>query len=551
MLTELSIKNYALIKEANINFKNNLNIITGETGSGKSILLGCVNICLGKRFNKDMMRNEDEETIASCLFTVDDNNLINKLKEMDIDISDNQIIIYRKISKNKNISKINDIPVTLNKIKEVSELLLEVYGQHDSEDLRKNYKHLEFLDEYIGNIIYDKKNNIRKELSDLKNIKDEFSKYNIDESQRLREIDLLNYEIKELEEANLEIGEEEKLSNEYKKITNSKNILDSLYKAKDILQNNNLSTAVREIKSILKYDDSLNDIYKCITDCESLNRDLQNDIDNKINDYNIDEKQLYDIENRLNLIRKILMKYDNKIEKALNEYEIKKERLETLIDYDKNKKLINDKILEKEKYINSLCNELSNIRKKYAKEFEEKLIFELKDLGFLDVKFKIELNKKEYFTEDGFDECIFYISLNTGEKMMPLSEVASGGELSRIMLSIKTILSNNYGKETLIFDEIDQGISGITASKVAKKLKKISKNHQVICITHLPQIAAASDNHYLINKNVEDNRTITNIKELDMDGMIKEIGRLIGNDEVLTDKVLANAKELKENANKI
>lgn len=551
MLTELSIKNYALIKEANINFKNNLNIITGETGSGKSILLGCVNICLGKRFNKDMMRNEDEETIASCLFTVDDNNLINKLKEMDIDVSDNQIIIYRKISKNKNISKINDIPVTLNKIKEVSELLLEVYGQHDSEDLRKNYKHLEFLDEYIGNIIYDKKNNIRKELSDLKKIKDEFSKYNIDESQRLREIDLLNYEIKELEEANLEVGEEEKLSNEYKKITNSKNILDSLYRAKDILQNNNLSTAVREIKSILKYDDSLNDIYKCITDCESLNRDLQNDIDNKINDYNIDEKQLYDIENRLNLIRKILMKYDNKIEKALNEYEIKKERLETLTDYDKNKKLINDKILEKEKYINSLCNELSDMRKKYAKEFEEKLIFELKDLGFLDVKFKIELNKKEYFTEDGFDECIFYISLNTGEKMMPLSEVASGGELSRIMLSIKTILSNNYGKETLIFDEIDQGISGITASKVAKKLKKISKNHQVICITHLPQIAAASDNHYLINKKVEDNRTITNIKELDMDGMIKEIGRLIGNDEVLTDKVLANAKELKENANKI
>ena len=551
MLTELSIKNYALIKEANINFKNNLNIITGETGSGKSILLGCVNICLGKRFNKDMMRNEDEETIASCLFTVDDNNLINKLKEMDIDVSDNQIIIYRKISKNKNISKINDIPVTLNKIKEVSELLLEVYGQHDSEDLRKNYKHLEFLDEYIGNIIYDKKNNIRKELSDLKKIKDEFSKYNIDESQRLREIDLLNNEIKELEEANLEVGEEEKLSNEYKKITNSKNILDSLYRAKDILQNNNLSTAVREIKSILKYDDSLNDIYKCITDCESLNRDLQNDIDNKINDYNIDEKQLYDIENRLNLIRKILMKYDNKIEKALNEYEIKKERLETLTDYDKNKKLINDKILEKEKYINSLCNELSDMRKKYAKEFEEKLIFELKDLGFLDVKFKIELNKKEYFTEDGFDECIFYISLNTGEKMMPLSEVASGGELSRIMLSIKTILSNNYGKETLIFDEIDQGISGITASKVAKKLKKISKNHQVICITHLPQIAAASDNHYLINKKVEDNRTITNIKELDMDGMIKEIGRLIGNDEVLTDKVLANAKELKENANKI
>ena len=206
--------------------------------------------------------------------------------------------------------------------------------------------------------------------------------------------------------------------------------------------------------------------------------------------------------------------------------------------------------MTKQKELDNLCERLSVLRKTKSKEFEDKLIYELKDLGFLDVRFEIELTKKENPTEDGYDDCVFYISLNTGEKLMPLSEVASGGELSRIMLSIKTVLSNNYGKETLIFDEIDQGISGITATKVAKKLKKISRNHQVICITHLPQIACMADNHYMITKNVEDERTQTIVTELNMNGMINEIGRLIGTNEILTDKVLANAKELKENAMK-
>ena len=331
-------------------------------------------------------------------------------------------------------------------------------------------------------------------------------------------------------------------------MSNAKNIIDSIYRAKEILSESNIGLASKELKSVLKYDNELNTVYENLSNLESLARDLERDLEDKIDDYNVDDKKLYDVENRLNAIRKVLMKYDNSVDKALKEYKEKERSLNLLSDYEKNKSQAEEKIENKRKELNKLCEVLSNLRKLKAKEFEEKLVLELKDLGFLDVRFNVELTKKENPTEDGYDDCVFYISLNTGEKMMPISEVASGGELSRIMLSIKTVLSNNYGKETLIFDEIDQGISGITATKVAKKLKKISLNHQVICITHLPQIACMADNHYMITKNVEDNRTLTNVYELDMDGMIKELGRLIGTNEVLTDKVLANAKELKETA---
>ena len=548
MLSELSIKNFALIKEANINFKNNLNIITGETGSGKSILLGSVNMCLGKRFNRDMMRDENEETIASVVFDVQDKAIIDKLSEMDISLDDGKVIIYRKINKDKNTTKINDLPCTLNKIKEVTDLLLDVYGQHDSEDLRKNSKHLDFLDDYIGLESDKQKIVIKQKVNELKAMVEDFKSFNMDESQRLREIDLLTYEINELSEIDLKEGEEEQLSDEYKKLSNAKNIIDSIYKTKEILTESNIGLASKELKTVLKYDEELDTVYKGLSDLESLARDLSRELENKIDDYNVDDKKLYEIENRLNAIRKVLMKYDNNIDKALKEFDEKKKRLDILNDYEKSKKLANEKIIQKQKELDDLCEKLSNLRKTKAKEFEEKLIYELKDLGFLDVRFKIELTKKDNPTEDGFDDCVFYISLNTGEKLMPISEVASGGELSRIMLSIKTVLSNNYGKETLIFDEIDQGISGITATKVAKKLKKISRNHQVICITHLPQIACMADNHYMITKNVEDNRTLTNVTELDMNGMIKEIGRLIGTNENLTDTVLANAKELKETA---
>lgn len=551
MLESLAVKNFALIKEAHIDFKNNLNVLTGETGSGKSILIGSINLALGMRASKDYMRDENEDTTVSIAFEVKDKDTLDFIREQDIPVDeDGKIIIYRRITKDKNIAKINDEPSTLNKIKEVTEKLIDIYGQHDGESLRKNAKHIEFLDTFIGAESINKKEIVSKLYTELKAKKEKLATFNLDERMRLREIDILKYEVDELEKANLKTGEEEELADKFKLISNSKNIIESLTNALNALQDLNLSAAVKEVKSAVKYDDSLNDIYSSLMDCDSIVSDSIKELDKKIDQYDIDEKDYASMENRLDLIRGILAKYNNSVDKALSEFEYKKKRLIELADYDNEKKKAEEDVAKAEKKLEKAAVELSDLRKQYAKDFIVKIIEELKDLGFLDVKFDINIDRKDEITRDGFDDVTFMISLNTGEKMRALSDVASGGELSRIMLSIKTILSESFGTETLIFDEIDAGISGITASKVASKLNRIAKNHQVILITHLPQIAAMADNHFVIKKEVADDRTITTIEQLDNKGMIDEIGRLISSSGELTNTVIANAKELKESAMK-
>lgn len=551
MLESLAVKNFALIKEAHIDFKNNLNVLTGETGSGKSILIGSINLALGMRASKDYMRDENEDTTVSISFEVKDKETLDYIKEQDIPVDeDGKVIIFRRITKDKNIAKINDEPSTLNKIKEVTEKLIDIYGQHDGESLRKNAKHIEFLDSFIGNEAVEKKEVVSKFYTELKEKREKLATFNLDERMRLREIDILKYEVDELEKANLKNGEEEELAERFKLVSNSKNIIESLTNALNALQDLNLSAAVKEVKSAVKYDDSLNDIYSSLMDCDSIVSDSIKELDKKIEQYDIDERDYANMENRLDLIRGILAKYNNSVDKALSELDYKKKRLIELDDYDNEKKKAEDEVAKAEKKLEKAAADLSELRKKYSKDFIEKIVEELKDLGFLDVKFDISIEKKNEITRDGFDEVTFMISLNTGEKMRALSDVASGGELSRIMLSIKTILSESFGTETLIFDEIDAGISGITASKVASKLNRIAKNHQVILITHLPQIAAMADNHFVIKKEVADDRTITTIEQLDDKGMIDEIGRLVSSSGELTSTVLANAKELKESAMK-
>ena len=549
MLESLYIKNFALIKEVSLDFHDHLNILTGETGSGKSILIDSINLALGKRASKDIIREGDNETVISLTFVENNKDILSILKEMDIPIDeDNKIVIFRKISHDKNISKINDVPCTLTKIKQAGELLIDIYGQHDSEDLRKNAKHIAFLDDFIGDEIIPIKKEIISLYNDLKNVKEKLNLFNLDERMRLREIDILTYEIDELKNINIKPGEEEELADKLKLIQNSKNIIDSLSTSKNILQNIDLSKIIKELKYAMKYDDSLSELCDMCYDAENIINDLSSEIEDKYDNYDVNESDLNNIENRLNSIRSVLSKYHNNIDEALNELKIKEKRLDLLNNYEDDKNKVNEEIKIISEKLENEANKLSAIRKKYSVSFVEKLINELKDLGFNDCRFNIELSKKDIITKDGMDDCIFYISLNTGEKLRPLSDVASGGELSRIMLSIKTILSKTYGTETLIFDEVDQGISGLTASKVAIKLNRISNNKQVLCITHLPQIAAMADSHYEISKEVSNNRTNTIVKELDKKGMINEIGRLIGSSENLTENVINNAKELKNEA---
>lgn len=546
MIESLSVKNFALIKEAHIDFRDNLNVITGETGSGKSILIGSINLALGMRANKDYLRDDNEEMSVVISFDVKSEELKKYIEELDVPMSDDKVIIYRKVTKDKNVVKINDEPCTLSKIKDLTEKLIDIYGQHDSESLRKNARHIEFLDDFIGNEVIEKKKNILEHLTVLKSAREKLDTFNLDEKMRLREIDILKYEIEELENAHLKEGEEEELADKFKLASNSKNIIEALTTAFNSLQESRFDYAVKEVKDAMKYDSSLSSIYESLTDVENIVRDNIKELDKRISSYDIDEKEFKVMEDRLDFIRRILSKYGNSIDSAISQLAEKKERLNSLINYESEKKKAEEKVEKCEKKLYSAASDLSELRKQHKKSFIDKLLFELRDIGFTDAKFDIDINEKQDITKDGFDDVVFMISLNAGEKLRPLSEVASGGELSRIMLSIKTILSDTYGTETLIFDEIDAGISGITATKVAAKLNRIAKNHQVILITHLPQIAAMADNHFVIEKKVDDNRTLTTITELTEDGMIEEIGRLISSGGTLTETVLANAKELKE-----
>ena len=548
MIESLSVKNFALIKEGHIDFKNNLNVLTGETGSGKSILIDSINLALGMRASKDLIR--DDNDIISIGISFDISKCIDSLNldELGIIPVDDKIIINRIITKDKNVVKINDEPCTLNKVKRLTEKLIDIYGQHDGEDLRKNAKHIQFFDDFIGKDTIKYKKNIGEYIKELKVAKEKLDSFSLDESMRLREIDILQYEINEIENANLKKGEEEELTEKFKKLSNSKNIIDSLTNAYNYLQEIKIEYAMREIKDAMKYDKTLNSIFDSLSDVDSIISDSISDIDKRIGDFDVDSGEFSTIEDRLDTIRKILSKYNNSFDNAMIQFEAKKKRLDELINYENEKKKAENKVKDIEKKLYDEANRLSTLRKEHIKDFVDKIIFELKDIGFTNVRFDIKVDKKDDITKDGFDDVVFMISLNAGEKLKPLGDIASGGELSRIMLSIKTILSETYGTETLIFDEIDSGISGITASKVASKLNKIAKNHQVILITHLPQIAAMADNHFVIEKKVVNDRTLTTIEQLDENGMINEIGRLISSSGALSKTVLANAKELKDKA---
>lgn len=548
MIESLKVQNFALIKEAHIDFKDNLNVLTGETGSGKSILLGSINLALGMRASKDIIRDENGETSVSISFYIKDKSILDFITKKDILVEDNRVIIYRKITKDKNIIKINDEPCTLSKLREITEKLIDVYGQHDGEDLRKDTRHIEFLDEFIGDKVLPLKQNIILCLDELKIANEKYESFNLDEKMRLREIDILKYEIEELKNADIKENEEEELSEKYKLLSNSKNIVNSLTTALNVLEESNYNAAIRELKDAKKFDNDLENIYQSLLDADSIVSDCIKEIDSKIDNYDVDEETLHNMSDRLNVIRSILAKYDNSIDKANEELASKIKRLSDLEDYDNQKRNVEEEIKTAKNKLSVACKNLTSLRMSFKKEFENKILTELIDLGFHSAIFEIDFKEKKIPTKDGIDDVTFLVSLNKGEKIKPLSEVASGGELSRIMLAIKTILSDSYGTETLIFDEIDAGISGITASKVANKLNRIAKKHQVILITHLPQIAAMADSHFVIEKKVIKDRTITSITELDKKGMIDEIGRLISSSGELTENVIANAKELKNKA---
>ena len=552
MLLNVSVKNLALIKESDIYFKDGMNILSGETGAGKSIIIGSINIALGGKVNKEMVRSGEDHAMVELVFKVDRESTRKKLEDAGVTLEDGEVIVTRKIVNGRSITKVNGETFPVSALRDITALLIDIHGQHDHQSLLKVDKHIGILDEFAATEISDVKNDVLKAYNAYVDAKNELEMFDMDEEQRIRECEFYNFEINEITDADLTIGEDNDIEESFKKVANMKKILESVSVVHNVMNGDTgenvldmLGRAVSEMASVSDYDDSLKDIYNQLVSIEDLCISVSRDVSGYADSSEFDEERAKKLEERLDLINHLKLKYGNTIEKILEYRDEKQQKLELLENYDIKKKQAQQKLDETEKILDKKCEKLSNLRKKYAVEFEKRVVETLEDLNFLQVKFKVDFKKSGTYSANGNDKAEFMISTNPGEPLMPLAKIASGGELSRIMLGIKTIMAGQDDIDTLIFDEIDTGISGRSAQKVAEQMKLLSKKHQIICITHLPQIAAMADNHLKIEKTSEGNETSTKIYPLDEEKSVEELARMLGGAEI-TETVMQNAREMKK-----
>ena len=551
MLQNLHVKNLALINETEVDFKEGLNILSGETGAGKSIIIGSINLALGEKVQKEMLRENADYALVELIFSVTDPRQKELLKELDVIPENDQIILSRKIVNGRGVAKVNSESVPVSKMKAIASVLIDIHGQHEHQSLLSKRKHLEILDDYAKEELADWKQKVRASYQEYRRIEEELAHADVNEEERLRELSFLEYEVREIEEAGLEIGEDETLEANYRKFSNGKKIMEAVNGAylltgsQDDSASELIGRAVRELGAGAAYDEQVKNLEDQLLQIDSLVNDFNREIAEYIDETEFDDETFYQMEKRLDEINHLKSKYGNSIASVLEAAEKKRERMAKLADYDaylsRLKKQLECAMEELEGY----CEQVSKIRKKYAVTLTAAVTEALKDLNFLDVRFEMQFERTPDCTANGTDDAEFLISTNPGEPVKPLGKVASGGELSRIMLAIKTVLADNDAIETLIFDEIDSGISGRTAQMVSEKMNVLGRNHQIICITHLPQIAAMADAHYLIEKSVENQATVSRIRELSSEESIEELARMLGGVEI-TDKVRESAKEMKE-----
>ncbi len=555
MLQNLHVKNLALIDETEVEFTNGLNILSGETGAGKSIIIGSINLALGEKVSKEMLRDNGETAFVELIFHVENENTIAKLKALDVDPEDGTVILSRKITSGRAVGRVNGEAVSVSRMKEIASLLIDIHGQHEHQSLLSKRKHLEILDAYAKDAIGDKKDKIVEAYRRYRSLKDEWEHSNVDAEERKREFSFLEYEVKEIEDAQLHNGEDEELEQQYRRFSNGKKIMEGVNGAYAVtggeMENASemIGRAVRELSAVSSYDEAVAGLEGQLAEIDNLLSDFNHEISSYISDADFDEEAFYQIEKRLDLINHLKSKYGNTITEILNEYEKKQKRIQVLSDYDSYLADMERELTKSKEELEQFCSELSEIRKKEAVKLTKAIRRALLDLNFLDVTFEMKFDRTEDYTASGYDAPEFLISTNPGEPVKPLGKVVSGGELSRIMLGIKTVMAETDEIESLIFDEIDSGISGRTAQMVSEKMNLLGKNHQIICITHLPQIAAMADSHYLIEKSVENQSTHSRIHKLDQEQSVKELARMLGGVEI-TDTVIQNAREMKEMAHK-
>ena len=550
MLLELHVKNLALIEKADVEFGEGLNILTGETGAGKSIIIGSVTMALGGKAPKGSIRPGADYAYIELVFSVAGEEKRKALRELDVEpTEDGLVIISRKLTSARSISRINDETVTMARLSQITGLLLDIHGQHEHQSLLYKSKHLEILDAYVKAATQPVKQTIADRYRIYRSLEEKLRGFDLDAESRIREADFLRFEIEEIETSALKEGEEEELTSVYRRYSHSRRIAECLGAAYEAVEGDWLARALKEVEQASEYDESLGGIRDQLYDADSILRDAGREMSAYLDSMEMDEETFRKTEERLDLIHNLQAKYGPTVEAICQKLEQKKKRLEELEDYDAHKKRMEQELEECRNGLEKLCTQLTGIRKKASRTLVKKIKQGLVDLNFLDVEFDMEFEKLDHFTPSGWDGAQFLISTNPGQPMRPLKDVASGGELSRIMLAIKTVLADSDDIPTLIFDEIDTGISGRTAQKVSEKLMLIAKSHQVICITHLPQIAAMADSHFEIAKSASQGRTITTIRLLDRQASVEELARLLGGARI-TEAVLKNAGEMKELADR-
>lgn len=557
MLLNLHVKNLAIIDEIEVDFSDGMNVLTGETGAGKSIIIGSINMAIGGKAPKDIIRKGAGFALIELLFSVDTGEQKKYLEEHGIITEDNEVLISRKFTKGRGINRINGESVPASVLKQAAAVLIDVHGQNEQQSLLYKSKHMEIVDRYAREEMAGIDAEYAKAYSTYRKLIEQRDSENIPEEERLREISFMEYELEEIESAALVHGEEESLEDTYRHLSNASSIINGLGEIYTLTGSNandtvseKLAYSLRIIGRLCEYDDNINQLADQLSEIDSLVSDFNRDITSYMEDMETDGGELEKTEQRLDLIRKIKARF-GATTALVNEYADKlREKLDRYREYESFKAGLEEKIKEEESKLKKLSASMSGIRKKCAKVLEKEIVEALADLNFLQVQFSIDIRTLDEYTISGTDEIEFMLSANPGEDLKPIGMAASGGELSRIMLAVKAVLAEHDETSTLIFDEIDTGISGRTAQKVAEKMALIAKQHQVICISHLAQIASMADAHYLIEKTSKESHTSTQIRILRGCEEIQELARILGGAQI-TEAVIKSAEEMKELASNL
>ena len=551
MLRSLHVKNLALIDEIEVEFGEGLNILTGETGAGKSIILGSVNLALGGRYTRDIIRDGADYGFVELTFEIRDPGQIERLKALDVFPEEGMVVLSRRLMEGRSVSRINGETVTMGLLREVSAVLIDIHGQHEHQSLLYKKNHLEILDAFAREEGAGCRQAVQEAYRDYRACEKELEEVSMDESQRAKEMAFLEFEVEEIEKAALQEGEDEELESAYRRMANGRKIAGSALEAYRYTSEDpdsaseNLSRAIRALSEAAECDEGARQLQEQLVEVDSLLNDFNRELSDYSKSCEYSEEELYETENRLNEINRLKVKYGETVGEILAYQEQQAGKLEKLQDYEAYLAGLEKKAREAEALLAKACRSLSQVRKSQAAILEEAVQKGLEELNFADVRFEIHFEELKSYTGNGTDDVEFMISLNPGQPLRPLKDVASGGELSRIMLAIRTVMARRDDIETLIFDEIDVGISGRTAQKVSEKMALIGKTHQVICITHLAQIAAMADAHYVIEKTVEEMETRTRIRRLTEEDSVRELARILGGARI-TEAVLTNAREMKE-----